>query len=207
MRSFVSGLMLAGAVVASSGAAQAADYGYGGYSEPSSGYSAATGAQNWSGFYLGAHLGAGFGDVNGADNDGVLIGIQGGSNWQYNQFLVGLEADVSATNAGYDGFADSYDMDWLGTIRGRVGFVFDRFVAYGTGGFAWAKAEYDDGIVKDSNTHAGWALGAGLEAALTEKVSVKGEYLYMDFGSESYAGAGQIEPNLHTVKVGMNYRF
>jgi outer membrane immunogenic protein len=207
MRSLLSGVSIALALGASCGAASAADYGY--YGGDQSGYTspASTPVGNWAGAYIGAHLGYGFGEVGSADTDGFLIGIQGGYNWQAGSFVFGVEADVSYSGVGYNGLADSYDVDWLGTARGRVGYAFDRFVAYGTGGLAWANAEYDSGVVSESNTHLGWALGAGLEAAITERVSAKAEYLYTDFRSESYADAGSIEPDLHSVRLGVNYRF
>ncbi|MGQ4273296.1 outer membrane beta-barrel protein [Terrihabitans sp. B22-R8] len=210
MRFSLSSLLLAGAASLSCTAAFAADapyYGGGDSYGVDSGYSTPSAPGNWTGFYAGAHLGYGFGDANSADTDGFLIGVQGGYNWQYNAFLVGLEADISYSGVGYNGLADEYEIDWLGTARGRIGYAFDRFVAYGTGGLAWANAEYDSGVSTDSNTHIGWTLGAGVEAAVTQNISAKAEYLYMDFGDESYSGAGTIESDLHTVRLGVNYRF
>lgn len=206
MRNLLTSLAVAGAAISAPMAASAADVPYYGGGESS--YAAPVAApSNWTGFYVGGHVGYGTGEASEADIDGFLGGVQGGFNWQHNQFLVGLEADVSYSGVGFSGLGDSYDVDWLGTARGRVGFAFDRFVAYGTGGLAWANAEYEGPTTSDSHTHIGWTLGAGVEAALTERVSAKVEYLYMDFGSESYSGVGEIEPSLHNVRLGVNYRF
>ncbi|MDX6807014.1 outer membrane protein [Terrihabitans rhizophilus] len=206
MRNLLTSLAVAGAAMSAPLAASAADVPYYGGGESS--YAApATSASNWTGFYVGGHVGYGTGEASEADIDGFVGGVQGGFNWQMGQFLAGVEADVSYSGVGASGLVDSYDVDWLGTARGRVGFAFDRFVAYGTGGLAWANAEYEGPVSSDSNTHLGWTLGAGVEMALTERVSAKAEYLYMDFGSESYSGVGDIEPDLHNVRLGVNYRF
>jgi len=195
---------LAAASVLASGAAFAADapYSYGGgYSDPYAPAQQAT----WNGFYVGGLLGYGFGEAAGFEPDGFLGGITAGINYQVDAFLFGAEADVAAAGINEEGIED-YDIDWVGTVRGRIGYAFDRFVVYGTGGFAWTNAEYD-GAGTDSNFHGGWTVGAGLEAAITSNVSAKVEYLYMDFTDEFYAGYGAIEPDLHTFRLGVNYRF
>lgn len=128
-------------------------------------------AFDWSGVYVGAHLGYGWGnasffssedddfgndDFDGSptfspDPDGVLAGIQAGYNWQTNSFVFGVEADASWS--GMDGDASdtlqsgSYfldadtDIEWLASLRGRAGFAWDRFMFYGTGGIAFARTE------------------------------------------------------------------
>ena len=81
-------------------------------------------AYNWSGFYIGAHGGWGFGD--GAFEDGFVVGGQLGVNWQFNSFVLGVEGDGS--------FVDWGETDAVGTVRLRGGFALDRFLPYGTGG-------------------------------------------------------------------------
>ena len=63
-----------------------------------------------------------------------------------------------------------------------------------------------------SNTHLGYAVGGGMEWALVDNWTAKVEYLYLDFGNESYfggpaAGGFDADVSAHTVKVGLNYRF
>jgi len=121
-------------------------------------------AYNWSGFYIGGHGGWAFGD--GAFDDGFVVGGQIGVNWQFNNFVVGVEGDGS--------WADIGGADSLETIRGRAGLAFDRFLAYGTGGGAFQ--DFDD---------LGWVAGAGLEYAFTDFVSAGVEYLHYDFDGDT----------------------
>jgi outer membrane immunogenic protein len=120
-------------------------------------------AYNWSGFYVGAHGGWGFG--TGAFDDGFVIGGQVGVNAQWNNFVLGAEGDGS--------FVDWGGADAVGTARLRGGFAFDRFLVYGTGGVAFQ--DFSD---------AGWVVGGGGEYALTDNVSVGVEFLHYDFGSD-----------------------
>ena len=121
-------------------------------------------AYNWSGFYIGAHGGWGFND--GAFDDGFVVGGQLGINWQFNNFVFGLEGDGS--------FVDYGSIDSLATIRARAGLAFDRFLVYGTGGGAFE--DFDD---------LGWVAGAGVEYAFTDFVSAGVEYLHYDFDDGS----------------------
>ena len=107
-------------------------------------------AYNWSGFYIGAHGGWGFGD--GAFDDGFVVGGQLGVNWQFNNFVLGAEGDGS--------FVDWGDTDAVGHDPLRGGFAFDRFLPYGTGGAAFE--DFED---------VGWVAGGGVEYAFTDFVS------------------------------------
>jgi outer membrane immunogenic protein len=134
-------------------------------------------AYNWSGVYVGAHGGWGFGD--GAFDDGFVIGGQIGVNWQWNNFVLGAEGDGSFTDWGA--------ADAVGTARLRGGFAFDRFLVYGTGGVALQ--DFSD---------AGWVAGGGGEYALTDNVSVGVEYLHYDFdgdGSDVIRGRVNVKFN------------
>jgi outer membrane immunogenic protein len=193
---------LAAALVLAASAAQAADF-PNSYSDQS--YAPPV-EEAWTGFYAGGLLGYGFGDAGGFEPDGFLGGLTAGMNYQIDQVLLGAEADIAMAGISEDGPED-YSMDWVGTMRGRIGYAFDRFVVFGTGGFAWTNAEFDGPGGDDSNFHGGWTVGAGLEAALTGNISAKVDYLYMDFSDELYSGGGSIEPELHTVRVGVNYKF
>jgi outer membrane immunogenic protein len=117
-------------------------------------------AYNWSGFYIGAHGGWGFG--SGDFEDGFVVGGQVGVNWQWNQFVLGVEGDGS--------FVDWDDTDAVGTARLRAGFAFDRFLIYGTGGAAFEDFE-----------EVGWVAGGGGEFAITDNVSAGVEFLHYDF--------------------------
>jgi outer membrane immunogenic protein len=171
------------------------------------------------------------------DSDGWLLGGQLGVNWQVDNWVLGVEGDIAWS--GVDGSMtlgtpplpggwaahESHDMKWLSTLRARVGFAADSILFYGTGGIAFA--EYDSTawfappagpnfVASDSNTHTGWTLGAGIEAGLTENLSLKAEYLYVDFGSKNYTYAFappapvttvSADHQHHIVRAGLNYRF
>ncbi|MBX3580779.1 MAG: porin family protein [Rhizobiaceae bacterium] len=115
----------------------------------------------------------------------------------------------------------------MATIRGRAGYAWDRFLVYGTGGVAFARVnthadEYFLGSLIGSDsasaTHTGWTLGAGVEAMVTEKVSVKLEYLYADFGKKDYnydlisgptgdETIGTADLSVNSIKLGVNFHF
>jgi outer membrane immunogenic protein len=192
----------AAALVLTASAAQAADF-PNSYSDQS--YAPPV-QEAWTGFYAGGLVGYGLGEAGGFEPDGFLGGLTAGINYQIDQILVGAEGDIAYTGISEDGVPE-YSMDWVGTMRGRIGFAFDRFVVFGTGGFAWTNAEFDGAGGDDSNFHGGWTVGAGIEAALTGNISAKVDYLYMDFSEELYTPGGMIEPDLHTFRLGVNYKF
>jgi outer membrane immunogenic protein len=168
---------------------------------------------DWSGFYVGVFGGYGFGesDVAGlgtSDLEGALAGGTVGYNHQIGQWVVGIEADGgwSGIDNEDDNLAYDAQIDWLSTVRGRVGYAFDNFLVYGTGGAAIGEATVNDGITEDSDTRVGWAAGGGVEAALTDNISIKGEYLYVDLGDETLNGT-DVDINAHTIRGGINYRF
>jgi outer membrane immunogenic protein len=119
----------------------------------------------------------------------------------------------------------SSEVEAFGSIRGRVGHAFGNILPYVTGGLAWTRMSADyraafswapafDVIVDDTKTHFGWTAGIGVEAMLSEHISAFVEYAYADFSEEDYdASLGgvpysePIEPDFHTVKFGINYRF
>ncbi len=180
--------------------------------------------------------------VNGGGNkpDGFFGGLQLGYNYQFsNQVVLGIEADAAVADlkdsAGglmgdldddYYRYNAETKIDAFGTVRARLGYAADRFLPYVTGGFAWAHTDYSFafdtsspnlyGSYSQSDVFTGWTVGAGLEYAITDKISAKLEYLYADLGSKDYsidlgpnAPAGQFSQDLtlQTAKIGLNYRF
>jgi outer membrane immunogenic protein len=198
---------------------------------------------SWTGFYIGGHLGYGWGSssstnlpdigngdaFDGADGFAVqpygwLAGVSVGYNWQYDHFVFGLEADL-----GYLGADDTQEnalafttveYGAYGTLTGRVGYAEDRWLFYAKGGLAFANIEntagaFTAGDIDPSDftnldeTRAGWALGAGVEYAFQRDLSMKIEYLYMDFGADRSSNFDgdrfEHENDIHTIKVGLNY--
>ena len=192
---------------------------------------------NWSGFYVGGNVGYGWGEadhqagptsgsgINDLDIDGPFAGGQIGYNFQYNQIVFGAEADIQWS--GIDGDcaagvcggggppATSHEIDWFGTLRGRIGYAMGNWMPYITGGYAFGEATRETasgGGDSFTNNIDGWVIGGGVEWGFASNWSAKAEYQYLDFGDEEYAfSVGGFDPivdlHIHTVRVGLNYRF
>ena len=197
-----------------SGAALAADISRPVYKAPPAGALPVT--YDWTGFYIGGHVGYGWADKHWTDafglntshtSDGFLGGGQAGFNYQINQLVLGIEGDVSWANLK-GGSAQTFglaapitstfnsEVDWTSTLTGRLGVAFDRWLVYGKGGVAWAGDRYSTTrfqapgtIAEITDTRWGWTAGAGVEYAFAPQWSAKLEYNYMDFGSQRYSFA------------------
>ena len=178
----------------------------------------------WTGFYLGVNGGGGWGqsswDRTGNFNlSGGVIGGTAGFNWQTGQVVLGIEGDVdwsgvSGTTATLCPAGCTTRNDWLGTARGRVGYAFDRFLPYVTGGLAVGDIKASTpGFAGASQTNLGWTIGAGMEVAIVGNWSAKAEYLHVDLGSFNCALAcGLVTPDndsfrAELVRGGVNYKF
>ncbi|WP_422377646.1 outer membrane protein [Roseibium sp.] len=178
---------------------------------------------DWSGIYLGGNLGWAFGNFDnksgstglGTNANGVGGGLYTGYNFQVTpNVVIGAEADFSLTdleesrtNGGLNVKSKS---DWNSNIRARVGYSFDRYLVYGAGGLALADLEVSAAGDKDSKTALGWTVGAGGEAAITNNISARLEYVYQDFGSQDFNlnGTGvSSEFNNSQVRLGLGYKF
>lgn len=174
----------------------------------------------WSGLYIGAHGGYGWGrndfHYDGGDYTGLAplrpSGAFGGLQIGYNQrlgasnWVLGTEFDVSWGRLKGEGTLTRFNpvipftaltpasatIDTFGSNRIRVGYAFDHLLAYVTGGMAWSRDVVGDTFRKFDGYHVGWAAGAGLEYAFDPRWSAKVEYLYADLG-RSY---GNLAPNL-----------
>ncbi len=182
---------------------------------------------NWSGFYIGAM--GGYGSENTSDQFAIKGGFAGGTigyNWQFGQFVAGIEADgawadinnsVTQVFPGVGTLTATAKVDSLATIRGRFGVAVDQVLLYGTAGLALADAKLGaiaPGVaVSDSQTLTGWTAGAGIEWMFLPHWSVKGEYLYRSFSGQTFFAA-QLPPgvqtgtlNINSGQVGINYHF
>jgi outer membrane immunogenic protein len=170
-------------------------------------------AYDWTGFYIGAHGGYGFGKTDDgleSDTEGALAGGQVGYNMQLGSWVVGVEGDASWTdlNNEDDAAAVGFDsqLNYLATVRGRVGYSFDRVLIYGTGGVAFGEVEYENAVASAADTQVGWTAGGGVEVGLTQNISAKAEYGYVDLGEQDVGGT-DVNFDAHTVKAGVNFRF
>jgi outer membrane immunogenic protein len=189
------------AIAAGVGAANAADLSTPYTPPPASSpvYSPAP-AWSWTGPYAGLVGGYGWATPGSGFEGGAYLGY----NVQTNQHLVlGIEGDVMA--AGKKGSNSTYDVDnnWDATLRGRVGYAWDKFMIYGTGGVAVGGLKSTT-PVSESSTKTGWTAGLGIEAALTNNVTTRLEYRHTDLGTFP-SGGGNYSSN--DLLVGVGFKF
>ncbi|WP_119391125.1 outer membrane protein [Taklimakanibacter lacteus] len=179
-------------------------------------------AYDWSGFYVGAQAGYGWGDTDfhylpedssvGMEFDGFVGGVTLGFNGQRGNLVIGAEADIS-----YSDFSDdillpsntgantpcleegcSLDIDWFGTARIRLGYAMDNILPFITGGIAFGDVEstFDIGACacEIDETAFGWTIGGGIEWAFSENWSAKAEYLYVNLGQPDPEGIADNVP-------------
>lgn len=172
----------------------------------------------WDGVYLGGFVGYGFGENSAAGFDpnelsGFLVGASIGANFTVTDGIVaGIVGDVAWSNVGFDEEGEySFQVDWLGSVRGRLGFDGGSFMPYLTAGVAFASGEahiYND-YVGPNQLHVGWTVGAGVEIAVTEDVSLDLLYRYSDLGEQTYQFPGDYPESLtmSTIQAGLNWKF
>ena len=149
-----------------------------------------TQAYNWTGLYLGANGGGGWGrswwsgSATPVDLSGAQVGGTAGYNWQFGNTVLGLEGDglVDLKGSSTTGCAAgcTTENDWLSTVRGRVGYAFGGILPYVTGGLAVGDINASTPGFAGAHDHAGWTVGGGLEFALPGNWSAKAEYLHVD---------------------------
>jgi outer membrane immunogenic protein len=194
---------------------------------------------NWGGIYVGINGGYGFGSsawspagttgTGNFDINGGLVGGTVGANFQTGQFVFGIEGDIdwsdingSTTIAGCNGGLGctfQTQNDWLGTVRGRVGYAFDRLLIYGTAGGAFGdiKANFTTPgfAASATNTQFGWTAGGGVEYGITENITARVEYLFVDLSNSSVSctapgcpvASVPVSFDASLVRAGVNFKF
>ena len=149
--------------------------------------------------------------------EGQAYGLYGGYGWRLDSLLIGLEADMQDLGLSDATRLDSFTpvanfpanplsaslrqesrIDYLATLRARLGYVMDDWLVYGTAGMIWGRVNtrtsysgsyaftptisFDQLHLSDSETRRGFVLGAGAEYALAERWSLRAEYLHFDLG-------------------------
>jgi len=174
------------------------------------------------------------------DYGGYLAGGQAGYNYQAGRFVLGAEGSYGLSNArgaghvAYDvmvpssAWADANktfeaDLKSLGSVTGRLGYTFGPALFYAKGG--WAFGQLKEGVrpipVPGFPTGAsdyepstiwasGWTAGGGMEFALTDNWSAKGEYMHYELGKKSFDQGNIGRPETSSTKgdsvqVGVNY--
>ena len=206
---------------------------------------------NWMGFYIGANVGvvstdstvadyppgsgpvAYIGGAYAATGSSLMAGAHAGFNWQVSSVVAGVEGDAdfgsftrsraNITALGRDLGADTFNsrLSSLSTIRGRLGWAFDRWLVYGTGGVAfaqWKDQLYDSVfpfVTGPKSNLSGWIAGGGIEFAFTEHWTGKAEFLHAAFPNRvtsvmpapglNYAFI--FKDSLNIGRVGVSYKF
>ena len=179
---------------------------------------------DWSGFYIGAHAGWGWGHDPGISSNGFVGGAQFGYNQQWGVWIGGLELDISGANV--KGMAnvpvlpstsilmtpapivtqsDSFHL--LGSARARIGLLaWPNLLLYGTGGLAWTRFEQSIAETIARTTEFGWAAGAGGEFKITDHWLFRVEYLHYDFGNGPTSLQGG-RLSVDVVRAGLSLQF
>jgi outer membrane immunogenic protein len=229
-------LTVAATILAISGQARAADL-----PQPRVPVPALPAVYNWTGVYLGVNGGWGDGNSNWTNGtagetgrfpiSGYTVGGTVGANYQIGAYVLGIEGDVDWTNPrGGSGSTCGAISDlvppptgrrtqseWLATIRGRVGYAFDRYLIYGAGGAAFANIQ--TGLIPsstfDSTTEAGWTVGGGLEVCFAPNWTARVEYLFLDLpnvtcttvGNCGGAAGSVVSFDESVVRADVNFKF
>ncbi|CAN5286992.1 porin family protein [soil metagenome] len=187
---------------------------------------------NWTGIYVGAHIGAAFGGDNnyttnivgltGGSRDAAFLGGgQLGADYQFApNWLVGIEGQISGLSSNDRNFTTGASVirdrsDWLASVTGRLGYTWGPGLIYGKGGVAFrddnglaATAAFLPAVTNREST--GYTVGGGFEYMFAPAWSAKVEYQYYNFDTTTVAtpvGGLSYKDDLHTVKVGVNYHF
>ncbi len=196
-------------------------------------------ATNWSGCYIGGVAGYGWGStdhtyyngaigLDGTHVNGRSAGVTLGCNLQQGKIVTGIENDLNWTKFfghGMDISNPSFDLgtklNWLDTLRGRIGYATGSGLLYLTAGVAFAEirdfqhADLPDPSLDLDRLRFGWTAGAGFESMITANLSWKLEYLYVRFNDKYYdynepvTGLASTSSNLNQniLRIGLNYRF
>ena len=180
-------------------------------------------AFTWTGFYVGAQVGHGWGDTEFSDGtdsisfdqDGWFGGGFIGFNWQKDRFVFGIEGDANGADIDFSassgGFRLESSVDSLFSIRGRIGVAHERWLVFATGGWAWANIEdrVSSGGLSGSqdDTLDGWTLGSGVEYAFAQNWTARVEYRHYDFQEEDIVAGIERDLDLDTVSAGIAYKF
>jgi len=184
----------------------------------------------WTGFYVGVSGGYGWGRSNWTntvtavstgdfDINGALVSGTVGYNLQTGTFVWGLEGDfggswIKGTDTATCGLGGCETRNsWLGTGRGRIGYAWNRWLPFVTGGAAFGDIKMSGPLGgSETKSKVGWTAGGGVEYAFSGPWSAKVEYLYVDLGT---AGCGavncgadfDVKFKTNLVRAGVNYRF
>lgn len=191
-------------------------------------------SNTWDGIYVGAFVGGVWGTLTDetavtplltttTDHSGWEVGVNIGADFTLTDGIVaGIVGDIAWVDSNADGTpvtpltTFNHKLDWRGSIRGKLGFDGGQFMPYLTAGVAFAhgNATFTDitpTTFTDEQTHVGWTVGAGVEFAVADRVSIDLLYRYTDYGTKDYTLAPPTPTSLHltsnAITAGVNWRF
>src|ERR1700687_4127716 len=185
---------------------------------------------SWSGLYFGINGGWGFGhsdwnisafgfDTGNFNINGGLVGATLGVNWQVNAWVFGIEGDFdgswidgkSSVSPGCNVVNCETKDKWLATLRGRVGYAADRVLFYATGGGAFGDVLANTTSNWQRANKGRWTAGGGIEAAFTNNLTARVEYLFVDLQNSTFtpvpAVPVTVKFNANLIRVGLDYKF
>jgi len=192
---------------------------------------------NWGGVYFGINGGYALGESEWAttalgstgqfNTTGFAFGGTVGANYQLDAFVFGIEGDVdymgidgrstAATPCSNDSFVCETKQTWLSTFRVRAGYAADRVLFYGTAGGVYGNIQAGAaGSTLTVKNEPGWTAGAGIEGALTESVTLRAEYLFVQMENATpfslpITGTAvtpvTIKLNENLIRLGVDYKF
>ena len=195
-------------------------------------YTAPAVVYNWTGFYIGGHVGGAFAGDNSLQSSDArfLGGVQAGFDYQFApNWVLGAEAQYSWLGGGNNNnlvfpagtVVNGRVADQIGSVTGRLGYTWGPALLYAKGGYAWRDGNNigvtvggaPAAFTTSGNSKDGYTVGAGLEYLFAPNWSAKAEYQYYNFGNTTVtAGPADVvgarfRNDEHSVKVGVNYRF
>jgi len=176
-------------------------------------------------------------------NVGATVGVQLGYNYQVGHFVCGLEADFNASSLSkifytyrvIDGILEStfeewveHKIPWFGTLRPRIGFDINNILCiYATGGLLYGQVRSSTNILyrldpyvgEKNKIKANWTAGCGMEGSINDRLSLRAEYLYLNFGKFSYDDPNisntyptlyfltEVSSQVHCIRLALNTTF
>lgn len=174
-------------------------------------------------------------------------GVGAGFNHQIDNFVIGAEADIGMgvddeetteyvqywNNNAIERYRWDVKLTWLASLRARMGLAMDRTMVYATGGFALGKAKFavevtdpysDDWAARTNETRTGYVVGGGIERKMSDRMSLKAEFLHYDLGKSERACYFDVDdgdcwddiavddyvvwnPTVNQIRVGLNFAF
>jgi opacity protein-like surface antigen len=140
--------------------------------------------------------------------DGVSGSVLGGYNWAVADTIVaGVEARLFLGGIGGESSAGRAEVDHLGLLTGRIGFVQGRLLSFVSAGFGLGEVEVETALGRGSDRRAGFAIGSGVEYAVNDAWSARLDVTRVDFGRHDYIGGDDTSVAVTVVSAGFTYRF